>query len=153
VQGTVDKTYNSDFKVSGGLTNLYSYVGSDPINLRDPRGLDVERCRRQAHLPGAETFDWQHEWLRTDDAEAGQGACDPDGWFKQDTCLVDHIGEGDLGGATCESVPNENEACVTNELQNNKEHWLWPVTTCDEVADQILQKCQSWGGHGASGSW
>jgi RHS repeat-associated protein len=58
---------------AGGDTNLYAYVGGDPIGLVDVTGLLVYVCREPFLFLGM-TFD--HWWLEVDGVSMGYGADD-----------------------------------------------------------------------------
>ena len=56
-----------------GDSNIYVYVGGDPVNRVDHTGLVVERCWRVADVPILNWFGIPHMWIRTDAVEAGLG--------------------------------------------------------------------------------
>ncbi|MES1176703.1 MAG: RHS repeat-associated core domain-containing protein, partial [Myxococcales bacterium] len=86
----------------GGQTNLYVYVGNDPVNRKDPTGLAVYLCSRIAELTGNQQRDlangFRHWWIWNSEfgSEAGMGPT-PGGWggvggFFTSSSITDHRG-------------------------------------------------------------
>ena len=133
----------------GGDSDLYAYVGSDPVNRADPTGLTVWQC-----YEGDPSW-FTHTWLKTDSTEAGQGAtlggpatsvaCGTgSGW---DTEIRDHTPWYDdaswAESVMCEQRPEVDETCVDYELDVGRALGLWiPVLNdCQTFVQTVLQRC------------
>jgi len=151
-------TAKDPLRFEGGLTDLYSYVGSDPTNLTDPAGLDVYRCQRPADIPLNPGF--PHVWIKTDAGEGGLGACGkgiPGHGGSPDlpgvnTCNNDHQGEAAGPDATCKKVEGVSEACVNAKIlmcAPTGHRWGAPTASvppfyvCWTYADEILDECKT----------
>jgi RHS repeat-associated protein len=139
----------------GGDTNLYSYVGNDPINRVDPAGLTVYRCRRVANIPLNVTEE-EHNWIYSDEGyEYGLGACGAGvpGQGASDypgvpVCLNDHAGQHSGEGVVCEPVNNVDEECVNQTYANGGPYGFWfpLVNDCQTTVRDILEKCTHFNG-------
>ena len=111
---------------------------------------EVELCKRTADLPGARELDVKHHWIRTASKEAGMGAKDGgvpghhlDVPFVTKVTVNDHTGEGAKPGASCETVPNVDAACVDRELELGKDLGRWtPTNQCQTFAAGVLAHCR-----------
>jgi hypothetical protein len=111
----------------------------------------VEFCERQADYPGASQLGLSHQWLRTQNKEAGMG---PDHGdvpgkhvdlpFVTKTMISDHRGEGEKPGVACKTVPNEDADCVDRELDIGKPLGRWtPTNQCHTFVNDTLKKCST----------
>ena len=148
-------TAKDPIRFAGGDTNLYGYVLGDPVNLTDVNGLDVEICQTVADIPG-NVFGLKHNWLRTDSKEAGlgqQGGGVPgEGEYRVEdnspyitqTEITDHEGRGKKPGATCEAIPDIDEACVNEELTIGSPRGPWSaVNQCQTFVGEVRAKCST----------
>ena len=58
----------------GGDSNLFAYVGGDPVGRIDPSGLEVEMCYERPNIPFGwllELLGFNHVWLKTKSREGG----------------------------------------------------------------------------------
>ncbi len=144
-------TAKDPLRFGGGLTDLYSYVGSDPINRIDPDGLDVYVCEVRADVYG-NIFDLSHKWIKTDSGEGGLGPCgggvpgagggSPDLPFTR-TCNNDHAGRSSVPGASCKRVDDADEPCVNSKILVCGAAGRWmPGNTCWSYVDKVLNECR-----------
>lgn len=166
----------------GGQSNVYVYVGNDPVNRKDPTGLAVYLCSRIAELTGNQQKDlangFRHWWIWNSEfgSEAGMGPT-PGGWggiggFFTSSSITDHRGahgENSWKDVQCESMPDVDEACsdgLVNESQYGKDlgHWFPYVNDCGTFAMSVITACDTnysggltnqctFDGSDACGSW
>ena len=126
----------------GGDTNLYAYVGGDPVNWIDPSGLTVYLCHDPAQLPLASWFDAQHYWIKTDRYERGQGLMD-DGFFLE-TTWASHGGRSKSPEANCVPVSDVDEECVDRRLSSGDSLGQWGFAgICETHAQSVLDYCSA----------
>ena len=133
---------------AGGDTNLYSYVGNDPVNLGDPRGSKVSLCMS----PFADPKWWQgpffwaiahrlplHYWIRTDKVEFGLS--NPPGTpntFGTPVVRWPHTGKRGY----CIPQPRVDEQCVNRAFSPMKSLGTWGASNnCQTYAELILDAC------------
>jgi hypothetical protein len=90
-----------------------------------------------------------HQWIKVDSREVGMGRGDgalPGAkfdWPGMPTALVDHKGQADAPGASCEPILDVDPDCVDRELKVGLKtgRWLPPLNDCHTVAATILENC------------
>jgi uncharacterized protein RhaS with RHS repeats len=140
-----------------GQLNYYSYVADNPVNYRDPRGLKVYRCSREARFM-AGNFNMNiigltHQWIKTDSKEVGLGPARggvPGGGGSDvpfsPTALTNHAGASSQPGVECQEITEVDEDCVNRELkvgQPQGRFFLTPWNQCQAVTTRILKKCST----------
>lgn len=131
-----------------GSTNLYAFVGGDPINHRDPLGLQqVQICRKSTWMF---VNDAEHWWIKQGNVEVGMGADPrPGRWWEliPKGAEMDHGNRSKQDGVTCDDVVNVDEECVAQGLRAG---WEWkaptlgtyvPGNTCQQWVNDVLNKC------------
>jgi RHS repeat-associated protein len=133
----------------GGQANIYVYVEDDPVNLTDPSGLTVYRCK----APLGDKWwsfglEWlfKHQFLKTDKNEFGLGDC-ADGvkGIGKHSCVISNKGRSDRLGAWCSPVPDADEACVDSKYTPGVEwgqNYGWGEN-CGDFADEVIRQCST----------
>ena len=138
-----------DFR--GGDTNLFNYVWANPMKWIDPPGLEVSKWGQPADLPfPLNQFD--HQWLKTDQYEAGMGGMDGNvpgqegrsDWPKADTQTVNHSGQSRAPDAHQIEIPFAvDEACVNQLIAPGRQTGPWtPTNQCQSFVDDVLEACR-----------
>jgi RHS repeat-associated protein len=132
-------TSKDPIRFAGGDTNLYGYVGGDPINMRDPQGLTVYQCCGSAETSSL----LDHCWICTDIQCAGLT-----GYFwdmivePHPSDLTDMI----YPDAVCSPIPDSDETCVNQRLGDDlwsHQGWFRPWNNCQSYADDVVSACFS----------
>ena len=150
----------------GGDTNLYAYVGGDPVNWIDPSGLTVHLCSRIAELSADKATNirrgFRHTWLWDSESgfEAGLGPA-AGGWggfggLFQSTSLNDHRGahnEVSWKDVHCEPLESVDEACVDSYIDpslygQSLGPWIPLFNDCTAFTTSVLMSC-----HPQSADW
>jgi RHS repeat-associated protein len=125
----------------GRQANLYAYVGNDPVNRRDPRGLVVQHCWTRANASGLGEGGFNHHWIETGTTTFGlSGSID-------DTQVMSHDGwySDERGSVVCESLREIDEDCVDRYFgAHNNDHmgaWWYPGNTCMSFVDDVFDAC------------
>ncbi|HKD39328.1 MAG TPA: RHS repeat-associated core domain-containing protein [Myxococcaceae bacterium] len=105
----------------------------------------VYKCHRPAEIPVlgrlASAVGWEHEWLKTSQAQAGMG--NPNGRHSSDspyisTAVVDHSGET----GSCSLVTGVSEACVNSYLQVGRPTGRWSTwNNCNTFVAGVIDAC------------
>jgi len=134
----------------GGSTNLYAYVGNNPVNWTDIIGLAVFICKRPADLIfPANLFD--HYWIKTSTYESGMGplggevpARDGNYDLPYDPVTTnDHTGQYQGDDSTCQIVPDADESCVDKMIKPGQDlgDFVPFVNDCRKFASQVIYEC------------
>ena len=134
--------------------HLYGYANARPLLFIDQMGLQVQVCRRPNEIPEFEGIpildDIPHEWIKTPEKEVGLGQAggevpgdDLPGCRCQGTEIVDHTGESDRPGVTCQVVTFVDEDCVNRLLEVGKPrgNWLPIVNDCWAFVNAVISEC------------
>jgi RHS repeat-associated protein len=118
-------------------TNLYAYVGNDPLNQKDPTGRGVRVCWGSL-LTIKTPKTMSHWWLETNTVKRGMG--NPRGgayveWVDQEYKY--HQGET----IQCEDYPTVDEDCVNQNTQGDLGIYIISNGTCQTVVKKVLEKC------------
>jgi RHS repeat-associated protein len=139
-----------------GRTNLYEYVGNDPINGQDPTGLAVYACQEYQR-------DFQHWWwiyygfshayVQTDANTFGLYPTDNFG----DPTEV-RRDYSDLGTQVCQAIPDVDEDCVNEYAMYGSQYGDYGLgNNCGTFVADVLNACQRSapleGGEGAPGNY
>jgi RHS repeat-associated protein len=127
-----------------GGWNRFAYGESNPLMYTDPFGLDVFLCSQPAF--GIPNNPLDHQWLRTDTAEAGMGGTrgnipgNQSGDMPGDPVQVtDHTGRSKEKGASCTKVDGVDEKKVNDALRIGRPLGRWgPTNQCQSFARQTL---------------
>jgi RHS repeat-associated protein len=127
-----------------GGWNRFAYGESNPLMYTDPFGLDVFLCSQPAF--GIPNNPLDHQWLRTDTAEAGMGGTrgnipgNQSGDMPGDPVQVtDHTGRSKEKGASCTKVDGVDEKKVNDSLRIGRPLGRWgPTNQCQSFARQTL---------------
>jgi RHS repeat-associated protein len=131
---------------AGRDPNLFGYAFSDPVNLTDPMGLEVQVCCRPAEVAGGLV---DHCWIRTDSVEAGMGPAgggvpgnQSDSPYVTQTQVNDHSSERGRPNVSCYSVPDISETCVDDNLRIGTPLGRWTLTNqCRSFVGNVLNRC------------
>jgi RHS repeat-associated protein len=145
----------------GGDTNLYAYVGGDPVNSVDVTGLAVLVCSEWTNISSGWSSVW-HTWLEVDGIAMGYGTnserymtvadhmfCDGDGKncvprsrYHHETaeCRVIDFHTGDS---------SDFSACVLDRMRNDRVgRYGLPAPygggLCHDAARRIVRTCGGW---------
>jgi RHS repeat-associated protein len=133
----------------GGQTNLYVYVGNDPVNYVDPTGTEVQYCTHEIqHGPlywVGRITGWPHVFIKTDRFPQGVGL-NGDGFWGRFGLLGSAVVEEDQytsDTATCNPVYGVDEACVDAALSpEDPYHGIYLLSdTCTTFANKVLYQC------------
>jgi RHS repeat-associated protein len=149
---------------AGGDTNVYPYVGNDPVNLTDPSGLDTFMCTKPLHALGGEGTKsgpdskenpLYHQFLcvKADEGTTTCGGQDhvPAGFWAivttgvQGTPSKDHwptAGQGECNLVDARGCVDE---CVARRVSAKDRPWYAigrMDTDCQEWSIAILEQCQ-----------
>ncbi len=127
----------------GGI-NRYGYALANPLKYTDQLGLDVFLCSQPAF--GIPNNPLDHQWLKTDTAEAGMGGTrgnipgNQSGDMPGDPVQVtDHTGRSKEKGASCAKVDGVDEKKVNDALRIGRPLGRWgPTNQCQSFARQTL---------------
>ena len=128
---------------AGGDTNLYAYVGNDPVNLIDPLGLKVQICSDKADLPYSGFLGGRHHWIKTDKLEGGQAATEEFFGLGTKVSTDFHVNRSFGPSAFCEDLFNVDEECVNEWLLSNASTGLWHPggNLCHDVVGRVVGMC------------
>lgn len=142
-------------KMEGELSGRYAKEKAPTLQDVSKPTPKVELCKRPADLPGNDLIGGalRHHWLRTSHVEVGMGpagggvpghAGGNNGSVLGKTTLNDHKGQGDLIDASCEILPDVDEACVEERLKlgTDSGRWAPPLNDCHTVAAKIVKDCK-----------
>ena len=128
----------------------------NPLSYSDPFGLDVYICQRPINIswvPGwaSKNILPNHTWIKTDTAERGMGGeCAVPGQgcadvpYVTEVQVIDHTGQSEQLGATCEKMNNVNEQCVNNGIELGKELGTWHgFNQCQSFAWSLVTSCRT----------
>jgi RHS repeat-associated protein len=127
-----------------GGVNRYGYALANPLKYTDSSGLDVFLCSQPAF--GIPNNPLDHQWLKTDTAEAGMGGTrgnipgNQSGDMPGDPVQVtDHTGRSKEKGASCAKVDGVDEKKVNDALRIGRPLGRWgPTNQCQSFARQTL---------------
>jgi len=91
-----------------------------------------------------------HYWIKTGSQEAGMGAACPEpGQQCSDapytsTHTIDHTGQSNKPGASCEEMNNVDESCVDNLIKPGRPTGTWsPVNQCQSWTYSTINQCRT----------
>ena len=127
----------------GGDTDLYAYVGNNPVNRTDPTGLTVYACQEYNR-------DWAHYWwvwygfshayLRTDEFAFGLNPVD--GFF--DPALILDESYNEPSPVECRSIPDVDEDCVNSYAQLGANWGDYGFSNnCGTFVADVLNSCRN----------
>jgi hypothetical protein len=104
----------------------------------------VEVCTDPAQLSVIGPLGGRHMWMKTPNAEGGQGPAD--GATGLETEITNHKGRSE--GESAECHPAEiagypiDQACVEERIKPGRDTGIWsPWNTCNDVVEDILYDC------------
>ena len=123
---------------AGGDSNLFRYVGNNPVRWIDPLGLEVWRCAEPTELLWGLA---NHEWIKTSTKEMGMGSAGEGGGTK----ITDHRGRSLKKTATCEKVENVDEEKVNKQLVEDIPLGDWNLLTnnCQQFVNEVLSNAST----------
>jgi RHS repeat-associated protein len=136
----------------GGDTNLYAYVGGDPVNGVDVTGLEVYHC--QYNMGGSFDADgkvsgwfggFNHHMMCTDTYASlipgRQSGCVGFGPGQNGYMEADR--RRGSAGVSCRTMPDINEACANTQMGQNHGSYFPLVNDCFDAVERIINQCDS----------
>jgi RHS repeat-associated protein len=130
----------------GGLSNLYSYVGENPVNWFDPTGLATYQCKRKLkHFP-FQAGPLYHQYVCVGNAKDGYtcGGLAPTGGMLDSPGIVEL---DEYNSKKCREVRDDNpciESCIAKKLKGPVPNYsvnLKHGENCQSYADEIEMEC------------
>lgn len=141
-----------------GGTNVYAYVGNNPLRWVDPLGLKVTLYGRPVKLNGLASIlngtGLDHRWIKTDTREAGMarkggdvpGQGNNKDWPGVPVEIVDHSGQSGQPGAIPLPYPHPvDEQCVDDQLLPGTDlgRFIPGMNDCHTFTKDVLDKCRT----------
>jgi RHS repeat-associated protein len=130
---------------AGGDTNLYAYVGGEPVNWVDITGLQQVRECWAPLQNGLGNVPFHHVWIEVDDTAAGFQPGFRFDYDEHNGVTADGTGRVPLSatrpGAVCHAHRNVLNECVTNAIQNHWFPYIPGIYDCRSAARTILAAC------------
>ena len=123
----------------GGDTNLYAYVGGDPVNSVDVTGLEVYHCW---YAMDGWLSSFNHHMICTDSYPSQSGCM---GYGPNQTTLEPDLRRGSNQAAIrCRSLPDVDEMCANEKMRTNNYGFYFPFTNdCFDAVERVINQCDS----------